>query len=84
LFRSYKVYSSESRIMTTLTLRQLDSTRQAGSARLDASSCAPVGAFANRIIVVGAAPTEFVPWRGRDSQPDHVIGAATGSGGITH
>ena len=84
VFRLYKVIGSESRIMTTLTIRQLDSTRQAGFARLDASSRAPVGAFANRGDVVGVAQSEFVPWRTQDSQPGHIIGAATGTGGITH
>lgn len=84
MFRLYKVNGSESRIMTTLTIRQLDSTRQAGFARLDASSRAPVGAFANRGDVVGVAQSEFVPWRTQDSQPGHIIGAATGTGGITH
>jgi hypothetical protein len=84
LFGLYKLNGSESRIMTTLTLRQLDSTRQAGFARLDASSRAPVGAVANRDDVIGATRSEFVPWRMQDSQPDHINGAATGTGGITH
>lgn len=70
--------------MTTLTLRQLDSTRQAGLARLDASSRTPLGAFANGVDVVGGARSEFVPWLMQDSQPDHIIGAAIGTGGITH
>ena len=83
-FRLCTVNGSESHIMTTLTIRQLDRTRQAGFARLDASSRAPVGAFANRLDVTGVAPSEFVPWRTQDSQPGHIIGAATGTGGITH
>ena len=84
MFRLYEVNGYEFRIMTTLTLRQLDSTRQAGFARLDASSRAPVGAFANRVDVIGVALSGFVPWRTQDSQPGHIIGAATGTGGITH
>jgi hypothetical protein len=83
LFPLCNVNRFESRIMTTVTIRQLDSTRQAGFAGLDASSRAPVGAFANRVDVVGVASSEFVPWRMQDSQPGHVIGAATGTGGLT-
>lgn len=70
-------------IMTSFTLRQLDRTRQTGSARLGASWYAPMDGAASQAGVIGVTIGEFKSVGGRDSRPQSIVGAATGSRGST-
>jgi hypothetical protein len=67
--------------MTSLTLRQLDRTRQTGSARLGASWYAPASGAASQAGVIGVTIGEFNSVGGQDSWPQDIVGAATVIGG---
>jgi hypothetical protein len=67
-------------IMTSFTLRQLDRTRQTGSARLGASWYAPMRGAASQAGVIGITIGEFKSVGGRDSRPQDRVGAVTVSG----
>jgi hypothetical protein len=69
--------------MTSLTLRQLDRTRQTGSARLGASWYAPESGAAGQAGVIGITVGEFKSVGGRDSWPQDIVGAVTVIGGST-
>jgi len=67
-------------IMTSPSLRQLDRTRQTGSARLGASWYAPMDGAPSQAGVIGVKIGEFKSVGGRDSRPQDRVGAAIGSG----
>jgi hypothetical protein len=69
--------------MTSIMPRQLDRTRQTGSARLGASWYAPMSGAASPAGVIGVTVGEFKSVGGRDSWPRDNVGAVTVSGGVT-
>ncbi|HMA25712.1 MAG TPA: hypothetical protein VKP00_16985, partial [Gemmatimonadaceae bacterium] len=61
--------------MMSFTLRQLDRTRQPGSARLGASWYAPVQGAQSQVGVIGVTLGETNSIDGQDSRPTSIGGA---------
>jgi hypothetical protein len=73
-------------IMTSLTLRQLDRTRQPGFAQRGASWSAPVQTARDESSSIGGIDVAFGEYKsidGRDSRPSSKSGAGAVSGAFT-
>jgi hypothetical protein len=70
-------------IMMSFTLRQLDHTRQPGSARVAAGWNAPMTGASSSIGVIEITFGELTAKGGRDSRSRNKVDAGTGSEGFT-